>query len=61
METKSPLLSKTLWINAIVAIAALAYPPMADWITANPGMIVSGVSLINIVLRLVTKSGIQIR
>lgn len=60
MDPKKPWLSKTLWINAIVAVAAIAYPPAAAYISAHPESVAIGFSIVNIVLRFVTKSEISI-
>ena len=61
MECKKPLLSKTLWVNAIVALTALlGFPFIGDYIMGNPDSVVMGVSLINIALRFLTKDKLQI-
>lgn len=60
MEIKSPLLSKTLWVNALLAVAALVFPPAHDFIANNPEVVAVGFSLVNIVLRLVTKSKLEL-
>ena len=52
---KSPLLSKTLWINFVLAAAALFYPPAQDWIAANPSLVAMVFSAINIGIRFITK------
>jgi len=57
---KNPLLSKTLWMNFLAGGLALFYPPAADWIAANPAMIVGIFAGINILLRLITKEGVQL-
>ncbi len=60
-EKKSPLLSKTLWANAIMAVCALVIPPVSEWMASNP----EGVALIftgvNAILRLVTKSQLALK
>ena len=55
---KKPWLSKTLWLNAIVAVAALAYPPVQEWIEGNEALVMSVFAVANLVLRLVTKEKI---
>lgn len=60
METKSPLLSKTLWINFIVAGLAIFVPSVAAQITANPELAIGAFAVINVLLRLVTKSKVQL-
>jgi hypothetical protein len=59
-ETKSPLFSKTLWVNAISALLAIFYPPATQYISTHPEMVAGFFTVLNIVLRLVTKTGISI-
>ena len=57
MESTAPkpvFKSKTLIVNAIVAVASL-YPPVGEWVSANPDTALQGLALINLILRLVTK------
>lgn len=49
---KSPVQSKTLWVNLVVAILAF-FPGVASMF--SPEQIMVGLSIINMVLRLVTK------
>ena len=58
MDSKKPWLSKTLWVNAIVAVSAMIYPPASEWVSAHPDVVVSVFAGINILLRLVTKDAI---
>lgn len=51
---KKPWLSKTLWTNLLLALFAF-FPGVDAWISSNPSAIVMGFSVINIILRLVTK------
>lgn len=60
MENKPAYLSKTLWVNVIVAILALAYPAGAEFVKGNESLVMAGFALVNIVLRLATKNGVQI-
>lgn len=60
MTEKKPWQSKTLWINLAVAVSALFVPGGTDWISAHPVEITVGFSVLNIVLRLVTKDKISI-
>ena len=55
METKSPLLSKTLWVNFIMAMSALFIPAIKEWMVASPDMVAMIFSGVNMLLRLVTK------
>ena len=53
---KSPLLSKTLWLNALVAVGALVgLPVVGDYLTSHPDIVVAVWSVANMVLRLVSK------
>ncbi len=58
MEAKKPWLSKTLILNAVVAILALAYPPAAEWVQAHGDVVLAAFAAINFVLRLVSKDKI---
>ena len=54
-EKKKPYLSKTLWLNAVVAVVAF-FPNMIEHFSAaNVAMFLS---VINMVLRMVTKDKI---
>lgn len=59
MNTKKPYLSKTLWLNLIVAVLAMAKP---EWIpfVQDPNYVLVAMALINGVLRLVTDKKIQL-
>ena len=59
MEKKNPLQSKTIWVNLLLAVAAF-FPSVQTYIAANPEMIPTAFAVLNIILRLVTKTGIQI-
>jgi hypothetical protein len=59
-ETPKPLEGrKTLLINAIIAFSAL-YPPVGEFVQANPELVLNGVALVNIVLRFVTKGKVRL-
>lgn len=60
MDTKKPWLSKTLWVNAIIAVSAIAAPSVSQYIVAHPEAVAIGFSVVNIVLRLITKEQITI-
>ena len=49
--------SKTLIVNAIIAVASL-YPPVGEWVQSNPDTALQALAVINFVLRLVTKNKI---
>lgn len=55
---KSPLKSKTLWLNLIGALLALAYPPAQVWIQEHPDIVMASFAAINFCLRLITKDAI---
>lgn len=57
METKKPWLSKTIWTNLVLAVSPFI-PGVQEWIAANPTALVMLFSVVNIVLRLVTKDKI---
>lgn len=59
-QTKKPWQSKTILVNALVAVSALVYPPVAQWIAEHPVEVSSLFALLNIVLRLVTKDRVAI-
>jgi hypothetical protein len=60
MENKKPWLSKTLWINVIMAVVAFI-PPVSAWIVAHPDVLVIGFTLVNVILRLVSKDKISLQ
>jgi hypothetical protein len=55
MPPKSVFLSKTLIVNAVVAVSAL-YPPAAHWVSTHAGLTLQLIVYANLALRLVTKS-----
>jgi hypothetical protein len=57
---KKPWLSKTLWMNAIMAVSALFLPGVGEWITAHPMEILYIVTGLNFLLRFVSKGKIQL-
>jgi len=60
MDSSKPLyLSRTLWINLIMAVAAFI-PGVGVWIAAHPDLFAGAFSVINIVLRLITKDKLSI-
>lgn len=60
MEGKKPYLSKSLWINAIVAVLAMVWPGGKELIVANPDVVMAAFAGLNIVLRLITKDKISL-
>ena len=60
MLTKKPYLSKTLIMNAVVAILALAYPPAAEFIKGNADSALAVLAALNMALRMVTKEKISL-
>lgn len=58
MENKKPWKSKTLILNLIVAILAVAYPPAVSFIQANSELVMALFAGLNMILRLVTKDKI---
>lgn len=59
-NTKPAWQSKTLWVNAIVAVAALVFPPAQAYIAAHPDMVLTVFAVLNMVLRVVTKGKVEI-
>jgi len=58
-NSKSPLLSKTLWINVLMAV--LAFLPGVDAVVkANPEVVALVITAVNFVLRLITKTQLTI-
>lgn len=60
MESKKPYHSKTLIVNAVVAVLALFAPGASEFISSHPGEVTIVFSLINMAIRLVTKDKISI-
>lgn len=59
-QTKKPYLSKTLWINAIIAILALLGQVQIIPFFQDPNYIAIAVAVVNGLLRLVTDKKIQL-
>lgn len=62
MEAKSPLLSRTLWVNFLVAFGAIIstwVPAVADLMSQDNLLIIF--SVINMMLRVVTKSAVEFK
>lgn len=60
MESKKPWQSKTIWINLILALAAMLAPQVQVYIAAHPEMVAIVFSVVNMILRVVTQGKIQI-
>jgi len=60
METKPSYLSKTLWLNLIVAGLSLFAPGAAQFISEHPTEVMVGFTVVNLLLRLVTKGKIEL-
>lgn len=62
--SKSAFLSKTLWLNAIMAILAIALPSFVTWTQANAETYAQIVAIVfmgvNFLLRWITKGKIQL-
>lgn len=54
---KAPYLSKTLWINAIVAAVAF-FPGAQTYVQAHPALLIDVFAGINFALRFFTKNAI---
>jgi len=55
-ETKSVWLSKTFWMNIIIAITAGISPTVSEWIAANPETVTTIWAALNIGLRWISKN-----
>lgn len=52
---KSVFKSKTLIVNALIALASL-YPPVGGWVQGNPDTALQILAIVNFALRFVTKN-----
>ena len=52
---KPALKSKTLWVNFIMALTAIVFPPANAYMVAHPEVVASVFAGVNIVLRIITK------
>jgi hypothetical protein len=59
MDSKKPWQSKTLIMNAIIALAAF-YPPAAEFVKTNTEAALMTLGLIGMILRMVTKGKVVI-
>lgn len=65
MENKSPLLSKTIWLNAILSIAGLLasfglVPSLSAWLSSHSDLVLSALGIVGVGLRLLTKNKISL-
>jgi hypothetical protein len=66
METKPVLKSKTMFVNAVVAVlgsVALFVPqvaPWSEWVNANGATIMTVLGVVGVILRAVTKDKVSI-
>ena len=61
METKKPWESKTLWFNLIMGVLAVAWPVANAYLAAHPDVVAVGFTIINVILRLVTKEQLSLK
>ena len=59
METKKSYLSKTLWINLVIAAIAF-FPAASQFCANNPEAVLTGMALVNVILRFVTKGKVEL-
>lgn len=52
--------SKTIWTNLIMAVTVIFWPGVNDWVAANLDTVAIGWTVINTILRLLTKGSVQI-
>lgn len=61
MINKKPWLSKTLWLNFVIAAAALAgFPVVGDWIHSHVEVVALGWAGLNAILRLVSSEKLSL-
>jgi len=59
MKTKFVLKSKTMIVNAIIALGGFI-PQVQEFATANPQMVLTIISVANLLLRMITKDKIAL-
>lgn len=62
MESKSPLMSKTIWVNFLVALGAILsnwFPAVAEIMSEANLLLIF--SVVNLVLRSVTKEAVEFK
>ncbi len=59
VPVKKPWLSKTLWVNLLLALAAFS-PSAQEFLQGRPDIALIIPALINVVLRLVTKDKLSV-
>lgn len=57
--TKSPLRSKTIWLN-LLALISLFVPPARDWLEANPVQAVVALGALNTLVRFATRDRVSL-
>lgn len=60
-EVKPSWQSKTLWTNIVMALAAMFVPQVQDVISQNPEYTTVAWSIINCVLRFITKDKVVLK
>lgn len=55
---KKPWQSKTIIVNVLSALGAAFYPPLTQYIQQHPAEVAAIFSILNVVLRLVTRDEI---
>lgn len=59
--TKKPWLSKTLWVNLLLAVAALLpNDNLQTFLITNQTYVLVGFSVINAILRVITKDAVSL-
>ena len=57
---KKPWQSKTIIMNFVLAASALLYPPVSEWISANPVAVASAWAVLGILVRLITRDRVSL-
>jgi len=61
MSVKSPIWSKTLWVNLLFAVFALFCTSCHSWLGTNQETVLSVFAGVNILLRLFTKDKLSFK
>ncbi len=59
-DSKKPWLSKTIWMNFILAAIALASPTVQGWASDHPEVLPMFMAGVNVALRFITKDAVSL-
>lgn len=60
MDSKSPLLSKTIWANVLM-LASAFIPQVQQWMQSNPEGFTMLITIVNIALRFISQGKLEIK